>query len=162
MKRWDFRPFEIKYLLNPAFCGLLLVRALEGYESVSKRGMPFSLLLLILALCLPSSSRNIILDSKRSYLLKIIEERPEILIDLPERARELIPYTYEAMGLLLFYGCISIDDNGCFSLIKEKIKRIRNGTDEVKQCLKAALTIGKMFAQVGSRSTIYISFGVRP
>ena len=32
MKRWDQRPFEIRNLFNPAFCGLVLFRAMEGYE----------------------------------------------------------------------------------------------------------------------------------
>ena len=37
MKRWDQRPFEIRNLFNPAFCGLVLSRALHGYEEEDAR-----------------------------------------------------------------------------------------------------------------------------
>ena len=50
MKRWDQRPVEIRNLFNPAFCGLVLSRALHGYEDADARGMPFSLTLLVLPL----------------------------------------------------------------------------------------------------------------
>ena len=55
MKRWDQRPFEVKNLFNPAFCGLVLFRALQGYEEENPDGMPFSLALLVLPLCLQKS-----------------------------------------------------------------------------------------------------------
>ena len=60
MKRWDQRPFEIRNLFNPAFCGLVLFRALHGYEEEDARGMPFSLSLLVLPLCLHKDSREVI------------------------------------------------------------------------------------------------------
>jgi hypothetical protein len=46
MKPWNQRPFEIRNLFNPAFCALILFRALAGYEEESAGGMPFSLTLL--------------------------------------------------------------------------------------------------------------------
>ena len=57
MKRWDERPIEIRNLFNPAFCGLLLFRALCGFEEEDNSGMPFSLTLLILPLSLQKDSR---------------------------------------------------------------------------------------------------------
>jgi hypothetical protein len=79
MKRWDQRPFEVKNLFNPAFCGLVLFRALQGYEEENQDGMPFSLALLVLPLCLQKHSREVIANNSRSYLLKIIEkESPDI------------------------------------------------------------------------------------
>ena len=67
MKRWDQRPFEIRNLFNPAFCGLVLFRALHGYEEQDARGMPFSLSLLVLPLCLHKDSREVFASSPRSY-----------------------------------------------------------------------------------------------
>ena len=60
MKRWDQRPFEIRNLFNPAFCGVVLYRALCGYEEREPRGIPFSLSLLVLPLCLHKDSREVI------------------------------------------------------------------------------------------------------
>lgn len=74
MKRWDQRPFEIRNLFNPAFCGLVLFRALRGYEEEDARGMPFSLSLLVLPLCLHKDSREAVSTSPCSYLLKTTEK----------------------------------------------------------------------------------------
>jgi hypothetical protein len=57
MKRWDHRPFEVRNLFNPAFCGLVLFRALQGYEEENPDGMPFSIALLVLPLCLQKDAR---------------------------------------------------------------------------------------------------------
>ena len=76
MKRWDQRPFEVRNLFNPAFCGLILFRALQGYEEENPDRMPFSLTLLVLPLCLQKDSRQMIADSPRSYLLNTVEKIP--------------------------------------------------------------------------------------
>ncbi len=101
MKRWDQRPFEIRNLFNPAFCGLVIFRALNGYEKENSRGMPFSLSLLVLPLCLYKSSREIIANNPRSYLLKTTEMNPEIMIGFAERVTQMLPYTFEGFGLLM-------------------------------------------------------------
>lgn len=51
MKQWDQRPFEIRNLFNPAFCGVVLFRAMQSYEEENSQGMPFSRSL-VLPLCL--------------------------------------------------------------------------------------------------------------
>ena len=79
MKRWDQRPFEIRNLFNPAFCGLILFRALHGYEEEDSRGMPFSLSLLVLPLCLHKESREVIAGSPRSYLLTRASARADTI-----------------------------------------------------------------------------------
>ena len=76
MKRWDLRPFEIRNLFNPAFCGLILFRGLQGYEEENLDGMPFSLTLLVLPLRLHKESRQVIADNSRSHLLKTVEKKP--------------------------------------------------------------------------------------
>jgi hypothetical protein len=47
VKAWDERPREIRNLFNPAFLGLILLRAIEAYQDESGKPMPFSLCLLI-------------------------------------------------------------------------------------------------------------------
>ncbi|WP_298331466.1 three component ABC system middle component, partial [Asticcacaulis sp.] len=80
MKRWNQRPFEIRTLFNPAFCGLVMFRALLGYEEEDARGMPFSLSLLVLPLCLHKDSREVIANSPRSYLLRTAEKNQQIMV----------------------------------------------------------------------------------
>ncbi|MFH1166025.1 MAG: three component ABC system middle component [Pseudomonadota bacterium] len=162
MKRWDQRPFEIRNLFNPAFCGLVLFRAMQGYEEEDPRGMPFSLSLLVLPLCLDKDSREVIASSSRSYLLKITEKYPQVQVSFADRATAMLPYAFEGFGLLMERGCISVADDGRLQTIPDKVRKSVTGTDETKSCQRVARFVGKEFAQIADRVTIYTTFGVRP
>jgi len=162
VKNWDQRPFEIRNLFNPAFCGLILFRALQGYEEEEPRGMPFSLSLLVLPLCLHKDSREVIADSSRNYLLKILEKNPQVQVDFTDRATAMLPYVFEGFGLLLERGCISVADDGRLQSIPDKVRKSVMGTDETKSCQRVARYVGKEFARISDRVTVYTSFGIRP
>ncbi|MEN6438121.1 MAG: three component ABC system middle component, partial [Syntrophobacter sp.] len=116
MRPWNQRPREIRNLFNPAFCGLVLSRGIEGYSEIVNRSMPFSLTILILPLCLHKRTREQIKEAKKSYFTKILQEHPEIRVDLARRARGLLPYTMEAFAYLMSCGVIEVDDSGCIAL----------------------------------------------
>ena len=162
MKRWYLRPFEIRNLFNPAFCGLIQFRAIQGYEEEDPRGMPFSLSLLVLPLCLHKDSREVIADSSRSYLLKITEKNPQVQVGFANRATAMLPYAFEGFGLLMERGCISVADDGRLQTVPDKVRKSVTGTDETKSCQRVARFIGKEFARIADRVTIYTTFGIRP
>lgn len=162
MKRWDQRPFEIRNLYNPAFCGLVIFRALQGYEEEDPRGMPFSLSLLVLPLSLHKDSREVIAASSRSYLLKVTEKKPQVQVAFAERVIAMRSYTFEAFGLLMERGCISITNDGRIQTIPRMVRKTLTGTEETKSCQRVARTVGKEFARINDRVTIYKTFGVRP
>lgn len=162
MKRWSERPFEIRNLFNPAFCGLVLFRALHGFEEEDVRGMPFSLSLLVLPLSLQKDSREVISRSPRSYLLKTTEKNQQLMVGFPARVTQMLPYTFEGFGLLTEMGCILIDDDGRIRTVPKRVRRVVEGTDETVACQKVARVVGKEFARIGDRATIYTTFGIRP
>lgn len=162
MKRWDQRPFEIRNLFNPAFCGLVLFRALNGYEEEDARGMPFSLSLLVLPLCLHKESREVIASSPRSYLLKTTEKNQQIMVGFADRVTQMLPYAFEGFGLLMERGCIAVADNGRFQTVPRRVRKAVNGTEESVVCQKVARTVGREFARIADRATIYTTFGIRP
>lgn len=162
MKRWDQRPFEIRNLFNPAFCGLVLFRALQGYEEKNDCGMPFSLSLLVLPLSLHKITREVIVNKPRRYLLKTVESNQQILVGFSDRVTQMLPYAFEGFGLLMERGCITIADDGRIQTQPEKVAKALKGTDETIDCQKAARIVGKEFARISDRATIYITFGVRP
>jgi hypothetical protein len=162
VKRWDQRPFEIRNLFNPAFCGLILFRAMQGYEEEDARGMPFSLSLLVLPLCLHKDSREVIAGSPRSYLLKTTEENPQVQVGFPGRVTAMLPYAFEGFGLLMERGCISIAPDGRVRTIPNRVRKAVSGTDETISCQRVARIVGKEFARIADRVTIYTSFGIRP
>lgn len=162
MKRWNQRPFEIRNLFNPAFCGLVLFRALHGYEEQDIRGMPFSLSLLVLPLCLHKDSREVIARSPRSYLLKTTEKNQQVMVGLADRVTQMLPYTFEGFGLLMERGCISVAIDGRIRTVPNMVRKNISGTDETVSCQKVARIVGKEFARIADRVTVYTAFGIRP
>ncbi len=164
MKRWDQRPFEIRYLFNPAFCGLVLFRALQGYEEEDTRGMPFSLSLLILPLCLHKDSRDVIAENSRSYLLRTTEKNQQVMVGFADRAAQMLPYALEGFGLLMERGCIAVATDGRIKTVPKKIRKTidAKGTTETISCQKMARVVGREFARIADRATVYTTFGIRP
>lgn len=162
MKAWHERPREYRNLFNPAFCGVVLMRAIEAYERESGKAMPFSLSLLILALSFHKETREVLKAGIRSYFVKIIEDNPKILVELPDRIRGLYPYTMEAFAFLYLQGAISVTEEGAISNNKGAIRTTFSGSEESKDCQKVARSIGRKFSQISDRATIYATLGIRP
>ncbi len=162
MKRWDLRPFEIRNLFNPAFCGLILFRALQGYEEENTKGMPFSLSLLVLPLCLHKDSREVIADNPRSYLLKTTERNQQVMVGFADRVTHMLPHAFEGFGLLMKQGCITITADGRIQTVSDKVRKSITGTNETVSCQRVARIVGKEFARIADRVTVYTTFGIRP
>jgi hypothetical protein len=162
MKPWNQRPFEVRNLFNPAFCGVILFRALAGYEEENEAGMPFSLTLLVLPLCLHKDTRLVLSENSRGYFLKAIEKNPRILIGFAKRANHLLPFALEACGALMERSCFLVTEDGRLRTVEGRVRKKVSGTDESIACQRVARFIGREFARVGDRGTIYTSLGVRP
>jgi hypothetical protein len=162
MKPWNQRPREVRNLFNPAFCGLILARGLEGFTEASNRPMPFSLALLILPLCLHKRTRDQLKEANRTYLSNILQDHPEIRVDLAERTRGLLPYTMEAFGYLMACGVITVDDTGAIAINGETVRKTINGSQDTCDCQTIARSLGKKLALLNDRVTIYTTLGIRP
>lgn len=162
MKPWEKRPVEIRNLFNPAFCGLVLHRSVSSYTEANEHGMPFSLSLLVLPLCLQKNSRDILQAGNRSYLLKIIAQHPEMLVGFARRCTDVLPFTLEGLGLLMSFGALKVTERGNIVPGENRVIKAINGSDETRSCQKVAGYIGKQFASIGDRATVYASLGVRP
>lgn len=162
MKPWHERPIEIRNLFNPAFCGVLLARAIKTFEAEDERGMPFSLALLVLPLSLHRQSRQSICASNKAYFLKVVEGNPELLIGFAERTRSYLPYTLEAFGVLMDRGCIHVADEGRIKLVPRRVSLKKLNSAECQECEQAARLLGREFARLRDRVTIYTMLGVKP
>lgn len=162
MKPWNLRPREIRNLFNPAFCGVILARGVEGFTQEVNRPMPFSLTLLILPLCLHKRTREQIKQMQRAYFTKILQEHPEIRVDLAQRARGLLPYTMEAFAYLMSCGAIDVDESGCIALRDNAVRKSIAGSQDTKDCQTVARSLGRKLALINDRVTIYATLGIRP
>ena len=162
MKPWDQRPIEFRNLFNPAFCGLVLNRAFQGYEEQNDQGMPFSLSLLVLPLCLHEETRNVIAANSRAKLLKTVEGNQQLMVGFAARAATLLPYTLEALGLLTQLACLEVVPSGRLRTVPKAVRAKVSGTPETVDCQRVARVVGKEFARIADRVTVYATFGVRP
>ena len=124
--------------------------------------MPFSLTLLVLPLCLHKDTRIMLGEHSRSYFLKGIEKNPRVLVGFAERAQHLMPFGLEALGLLMERGCFIVTDDGRLRTVEKKVRKKVSGTDESVACQRVARFLGREFARIGDRITIYSALGVRP
>ena len=162
MKDWSSRPFEERNLFNPAFCAVVLAAAIREYERVSGKPMPYSLTLLVLPMCLHLASREQILENKRLSVLRVFALRPDLLVNFPERARALVQYATEAFALLASKDCIKVGDDGGISLIPRRVSPQPLNTEDAERCRAAAVGLGRDFAQINDRVTVYTSLSIRP
>ena len=162
MRDWLSRPFEERNLFNPAFCAVVLAAAIREYERVSGKPMPYSLTLLVLPICLHLASREQILENKRLSVLRVFALRPDLLVDFAERARALVQYATEAFALLASKDCIKVDDDGSISIIPRRVSPQPLNTEDAERCRAAAVGLGRDFAQINDRVTVYTSLSIRP
>lgn len=140
----------------------MLFRALLGYEEENPDGMPFSLALLVLPLCLQKDARQTIARNSRSYLLKIVEKNPQLLVDFAERTSDMLPFALEAFGLLMERGCFVVSQDGRLKTVSSRVRKSVTGTEESVSCQRVARIVGKEFARIADRVTVYATFGIRP
>ncbi|WP_329759689.1 three component ABC system middle component [Acinetobacter pittii] len=159
---WQNRPVEVRNLLNPAFCALNIYYATKEFERISGKGMPFSISLLILPLCLHEATSSYLLSKNRTFFLKNITNNPVIISGLDRRVKDLNLFTIEAISFLLCINAIFIDDKGILNTNKIKLKNLKFVGKSSQDKIKVATYLGKQFAKINDRSTIYMSLGIKP
>ena len=159
---WSKRPSEVRYLLNPAFCGRIIYSAILKYYKCSEQSFPLPLIYLILPLVLHKNTRELI--HSRTAFTNWIQKNPKVLIGFSRRAREMVDITNEAIEYLLQAKYILINSNGEFIINTElkQMSKTKFTNAEVKECISKAEHVGKWFANTVKIENIYISLGVRP
>ena len=162
MKNWNLRTHEVAFLLNPAFCGRVLYSTIKTYNEKANRALPFPLIYLVLPLVLHKETRANI--NSRTQLQLWVQRYPQLLIDFPKRARELVPITNESVEFLLQTGNIILTPNGELEISPtlKSLSKTKFVDDDVSECLKKGEHIAKWFVAAGKAETIYIELGVRP
>ena len=57
---------------------------------------------------------------------------------------------------------IDVSDDGRIQTVPKKVRKSVDGTAETVACQKAARIVGKEFARIADRATVYATFGIRP
>jgi hypothetical protein len=160
---WDARPIEIRNLFNPAFCAFIQATAIRAYEQEVRKGMPFSLSLLILPLALQEATRKVLVANDRAYFLKLVSDHPEFRLQLAERTRLMLGFTFDAHGLLHYHRSLSVSSDGRLTIPPRRLSSsYEPKSEEVGDCQQAARILGRQFGRIPGSATIYASLGLRP
>jgi hypothetical protein len=161
---WNDRPPEIANLFNPAFCGILLTRAVCGYTSEAGMGMPLALTFLALPIVLHEQTRDLLPPSKSTWMIQWLQRNPQVRVGFAARVQSLSSCTRECLLFMTAHGHLRMADSGRllegapFGSIAKLFRR----SAELKKCVSKAELIGKMFAKAGKPPTIFAFWGIRP
>jgi hypothetical protein len=162
---WAERPTEVANLLNPAFTGAALRMAVSGYVGEAKVGMPFELAFLVFPFALHRATRSRLPRAVSTLLHTWLQENRDVVVQFPERAKSLVPFTKEAIVFTCQRDVLTLDDEGAIHPGNAKLKKLasyRTASDEIKDALGRAEFVGRWFALSGSPVTILTLLGVRP
>nr|WP_253075771.1 three component ABC system middle component [Bradyrhizobium sp. 143] len=73
-----------------------------------------------------------------------------------------MPFTLEGLGLLMHCDAVMVSPDGRLVPNSAGVRKTINGSDESKACPRVAAFMGKEFARIAERGTIYTTLGVRP
>lgn len=162
MKQWTERPTEVAHLFNPAFCATILAYSARGFAAEASAGLPWLLSFVVVPLILHKSTREVSPTIKTTKLHSWIERNPAIRVGFSDRARSMVPHVREAVifgatnGLLVCDPCANL-----FAGPKLPKKEFQTDSEEVKECLRRARTLGAVLANGGSDHTVLAMLGVQ-
>ncbi|KAB1640423.1 DUF6521 family protein [Adlercreutzia muris] len=162
INKWEDRAEEVAYLLNPAFCGVVLCQFIETYQQKKEGSVPVALLYIVLPLVLFPEARSSISDRKK--FANWACENQRIVHLFAKRARALVFAASEAIELLMACGVIAADEDGEFRLVSDNVLRRarKRNKGELHECVKKAEQVANWFARTSSVSAVYATLGVRP
>lgn len=162
INKWEDRSEEIAYLLNPAFCGVVLCQFIKTYQQKKESFVPVALLYIVLPLILFLETRSSI-SGRKKFANWVCENQKTVHL-FAKRARALVFAASEAIELLMACGVVAVDEDGEFRLVSDKILRRarKRNKGELHDCLKKTEQVANWFAQASSVSAVYATLGVRP
>lgn len=164
MKEWTQRPTEIAALLNPAFCGFLIMISLDAYTKIVDKGAPYIFPFIMLPLVLHQPTRLAFPKTTRTAFSTWITKADSAFakVGFAERARNMTPYVKEALTFAMQHNSICLTESGLLKTLPPVRKSLPNATEEVKECIRAATMCGNWFSKVGDFKTAMALLGVKP
>jgi hypothetical protein len=156
---------ENRRLLNPAFAGLVLIRAVNGFNRETKSGFPYIYSYLVLPLVLHPETRERLPQAITTRLPSWAERNSEITALLPRRVADLAPATREALFLAATTQLITLGASAeITSAVAEKTLsnfEKNSASTEVEACLNKANFVGRWLATSGTSATVLTVLGVQ-
>ncbi|MCC8968935.1 three component ABC system middle component [Bradyrhizobium brasilense] len=160
---WRDRPQEEATHFNPAFCGELLVRAINEFRKQAGSAMPLAYAFVVLPLVLHPGARKALPGRANTAFASWAGVNAATLGILPDRTLRLRPVTREALLFLAQLEAIKINPDGVM-VGKRPIKlgtRPSATTDEVDAMRRAAGLLGRWLGNQSESAAVLQTLGVR-
>lgn len=164
MLPWDKRTSEIAYLLNPAFCALSLFDAINEFQEVKSDGMPYAFSFLILPLTLHAPTREALPKTIATSMDTWLEtqQNSDVVIGFPERARQLVPFTKEAIIFGMHRNVLAINSSGKFLSLKQNLStQLLHATIVGFEYRERSKFLGRWLANAGTPATVFKIWGIQ-
>jgi len=166
MRPWADRTKEEAYLLNPAFCCVVLTAAISGFVSVRQEdGVPFPFAFMFLPIALHKPTRDSLPATTRTSMAAWLQEHSDARVLFYERLVSLKPHTREAIQFGMQADWIGLDEGGFLgtSLTERDVERNVQAFDsDSRNCVMRARFLGRWFAAGGPTHTVMAFWGIRP
>jgi hypothetical protein len=164
---WDQRSQQLRCLFNPAFSASLMCVAVRAYdcELPDGSGLPLIVSYLLLPLALHVDTRNVLPSTTRTSLTHWINQHPEIHIGLADRVAAFREITSEGIRYAIAGGIVRLSDAGGLVHVPLKprgLSAVKDASEEVSQCFKAATDLGRWFARVPDSEFLFRTLRIRP
>ena len=98
-----------------------------------------------------------------TYFHSWVEENEAVFIGFADRAKQMMPFTREAISFLMVQQAMTVDEDGFVyaSRYKKAIPKGAN-TEEINEIYKKAELLGKWLRLTGNPQTIFMFLKIRP
>ena len=161
---WAERSAEEARIFNPAFCGELIGRTVSEYHRTRQAALSMVIAFLVLPLTLHRRTREALPGRANTAFAGWVAEHAALLVELPERARDLRPVSREALLFAVRHQLLALDALGLLPGKRPvpRSARLAVSTDEVDSVRSAASLLGRWFAAQGTQTSILQGMGVVP
>lgn len=151
-------------MLNPAFCGRNLLLVLEEYNKMThSKGIPYSLLILVLPLLLVKEIRETLPAKSNAKFYEWTKENGAQLMNFHKFVKGYMPYTEKALMFLFSLNILKIEENGMLNISETNYKKgWDNSIEELNEVFTKAKFLGKWFGTVNNEFMIYLYLKIKP
>lgn len=170
MTAWQERSIEQRNLLNPAFCAIAVWNLARGYRTESMTigipgtGLPFELAFVGASLVLRGQTRDQLPATIASSLATWVHDHP---LERSAVAKGVVVLRDTVREALLFgaqHGMLSLDGRRIDANDAQTRKisaYLRGSSDEVRECMRRAVFVGRWLCKAGAPPTVLALLGVQ-
>lgn len=170
MTAWQERTIEQRNLLNPAFCAIAVWHLARGYRTESTTlattaaGLPFELAFVGASLVLRGQTRDRLPRTITTSLATWVHDHP---LERSAVAKSVVVLRNTVREALIFgaqHGMLSLDGRR-IDANNTQTKKInayfRASSDEVMECMRHAVFVGRWLCKAGAPPTVLALLGVQ-